>query len=837
MFQSEIDITEINSRFYIAGQCWNNRTEVQSERNNTRDFKKYIETKFGRKALLCRLGVNVSILDNELWLKLPEYNINYAYSVSKGINGWLKLDPENIIVMEIKGNIQKFIFTSSCVLKFLKFYMKCNDACKDIIKKRYKNEKQLTKTTVRYMNYFENYDTTKPRSAFESLRLKQIIVMRYPSFVENNAKPFFEVECANQKKQYKDCKMLVDDHYIIVDFEEVYIRGDCVLRLLYVNSYRTYPIFEVHLNTAFYEESLSRFGKDDVIFLLSDLLVNSKISNEFLVDVVFYRGKLEDNSEACIETSTTSCLITLSQHLNRDADHCKLSKLVKEGYSRLYSKLYLQLNYTYEEIIIKIKGMNNKQDSFVNTFGKSQTINTSEMVSPNKINPASNAISNLPEGLGMGGRPFKQPEYLEGYIFSESDIRELELIPDKILEKRAESNEKRKSPFQRRNTGLVQENEPTPSDNRDPSIVARRPLQWQVINDTKSTIFEKTDFMKLKIDTDKFEEWFCEPIVKQNATNFVTKKTIIKDEQRLFLISISLKTLEKKQIDIYDLDEILYSSGSNLTYEDLQNILRILPTPTEMKALEEYIKLNKGKNILKDLNPIEQILMINMASYELRNVIDILMFERKFIDEYEHLEKMLHKIKICYYKVMDNANLRIILKVLLDLGNLVNYKYAKSRTRKKAKGFKILSLEAMSRYTGIKADNKLTTFLFITLSNEKPDVFRIFDELRDLDQIKVESLEPIKENINGYIRDYNKAQSILKSLEGCNQDVYMLKFCIGFAHGKLKYFTDVYKEITLVSSLIKRKFGENEEVGINEILQSVHGFISKLEKEYKIQNL
>lgn len=836
MFQGELDITQINSRFYILGQCWKNRTEIYSERNNSKNIKDYVDQKFGKRAMICRFGSQNTLFNNELWYDLPEFNISYAYSVAKAVHGWLKFNPENIILFEIKGNIQKFLFIASCTLKFTKYFLNSNDACEYIINTRYKKNKRISCTLKRYLEYYDNLDLTKTKKQTQNFILKQIIAMKYPTFDVKDVKPFFEIKSENYKKEYNDIKMLIDKNYIIGEFRDLKIKGDCVIKMFYNERLKNHPVFEIYLNTLFLQESLYRYKKGEIFFPLSEFIVNTKVNNEFMVDIVLINDQIEEKSLYNIDTSLPCCLKTLSEHMKNEADHFELKKLIQEGYNRLYSKIYLQLNYTYDQTVKILKNISDKKSGIHSNCSKLQ-INKGIIFETNKFDNTPISTCTEDKTFKSNMRPFSKRAYLNENTHQNVKITALEYLKDHIVIKRSEEKSKRNFPFLRRSLTPKPKIVTTDFEQNNSKIFVKKPLHWNIITNTNQTFFENAEKIKIPLDLEKFEEWFCEPLVKQTTEKYVTKKSIIKDEQRLFLVSISLKTLEKKNIDIYDLEGILSSKSFDLTFEDLQNILRVLPTESEMNIFKEFKKNNPSKSALAELNSIEQILLINMDSFELTKLIKILMFERKFIDDYEHVEKILKNLKLVYYKILDSKNLRIFLKVLLDIGNLINFTYSKSKTRISAQGFKIMSLQTMSRYNGIKVDNKLTNFLFDTLKKTNPNVFAIFEELRELKTIKNETIEPIKKNINTMIKEFNDSQNQLIEIDDRQIDNHSLKHFLVFAYEKLKYFADIYKEILIVMSMIKRMFGEDDEINFNEILVTLHDFLIKIEEDYKIHHL
>jgi hypothetical protein len=72
--QSELDITRINDRLYVAGMLWSRRTEKQSNRNNVEDVANWVNSNKHRKFMVWNLT----------FLASPEFIGKPNFSASTG---------------------------------------------------------------------------------------------------------------------------------------------------------------------------------------------------------------------------------------------------------------------------------------------------------------------------------------------------------------------------------------------------------------------------------------------------------------------------------------------------------------------------------------------------------------------------------------------------------------------------------------------------------------------------------------------------------------------------------------------------------------------------------
>ncbi|KAF7683995.1 Formin-like protein 12 [Astathelohania contejeani] len=800
------DITKITDRLFVSGQCWNNRTEKFSGRNNINEFNEYLKKRFNSKFMVWCFDTNEhSGFQNAAVFKKPGYFISEILAICKSVQGWLQLNEKNVVIIESRGSKYKFALLICCILKYCSYTKSMEDAMALYSKKR--NIYLKNNTMERYCNYFETFQM-QSETKYPHLLLHQIIVITNP-MVNGKCNPSIKI-FQDEKLIYtldEEDIMIRDENYIIANFPDIPVQGDLQICLFHNTGDLSFMIFELTLNTFAYDHGLFRFLVDDVDHTLSDKI---SFHEDFSVDVV-----LCGNEECDIKipyvfiTSFIANLKVLSEHIIGNYNKEQFKILVDDGYNRICSKVFLQLGYSVEEAKSEIKAISSL---LVAETKKNQN------VLKDKILKIIEKPEFKKEKKYMLTRiPIKEQNLSKFTIDETLEIRDIEYIPDSFESIKIEKEKTKMKLPPKRNANAE-------FKKLDGNLVIRKPLHWIALNTTKESIFEELETIQIKIDYKKFEEWFCEPR-KTIANNKIIEKdkSLICDDRRIFLVSMAIKTLETRNLNLENIISIIYTKHEELSNEDLLNIFKILPTEPEMAVFNAF------KGDIQTLNIIEQY-MIQLGSHqELKYVLDILIFERHFYEESLLLNKLLDDLKAEFNNILENNNLRIIIKTILELGNAINYKYS-FKSKKKTMGFKLSSLYLLHIYRGNSKDQSLFNFFMFTLQRNKPETLSIFKELSNIHTIKNLDLVHIKDQCNKLITGYKKSIEHIKYIDSGTAIYWKLRKFIFYSYEYLAMLASKYRETYVFASILKRKFGEDENGSINEILNNLSSLLNKMEE-------
>jgi hypothetical protein len=357
-----LDLTPLNSRIIMIGQCWKNRTEVLSGRNNIEEMSIYLKKKYDKRYSILRLTEwGNEYFENVQKVDSISYSISKVFDICKSISGWLSLDPEHVMVIERRGNTEKLMFLVFCVVKFLGY----SDHLQGVAKypSSFQYGKREAHTLGRYLKLFDricakdktrSFDHEKNElSPFKTL-LHQIIITSIPMFDSSGrCNPVFKV-FRDGKEVFslmsEDKGLIMDENYIIVNFDDLEVFGDSLISMYNQNTSELEPAFDLYLNTFDYRQGLYRFNRFDLDYPFPKEVVNKRFRPDFMVDVVFFEDEeVKVKIPYTLEGSFIGNLRLLGEHLYNKPDLFKLKKLIDDGYNRVCSKVLLQLGYNVEE--------------------------------------------------------------------------------------------------------------------------------------------------------------------------------------------------------------------------------------------------------------------------------------------------------------------------------------------------------------------------------------------------------------------------------------------------------------------------------------------------------
>ncbi|EQB60810.1 formin-like protein [Vairimorpha apis BRL 01] len=239
----------------------------------------------------------------------------------------------------------------------------------------------------------------------------------------------------------------------------------------------------------------------------------------------------------------------------------------------------------------------------------------------------------------------------------------------------------------------------------------------------------------------------------------------------------------------------------------------MFPTYEEayMLATSEFDKLSYEEKTMLKFSKLTEV----------NKLVKILIFERKFFDEIFLLEELLDKFRYTFEKLINSEEIKILLKMLLDLGNMINSDFL-GRT-KKLSGFKLSSINLFFDYKG-QNDYNLFKYLMECI-DDKNMIENLIKDFKYLDFVRKEHLSKIKDKINFFIIQYSENLEIFYSLE---YDKETFKNFLVFVSDKLDDIKIKYEECVIQANKIKIMFDENDKKNVIEILDNIGTLISKV---------
>ncbi len=439
-------------------------------------------------------------------------------------------------------------------------------------------------------------------------------------------------------------------------------------------------------------------------------------------------------------------------------------------------------------------------------------------------------------------------------------LKTVSFIPEKKLEMPIKSIKKR----------LFAKNKKRTEQNAEPEKIALRPLHWETLSTNDLTIFQEIRTIDSQIDFKEFERFFCKEIKDESEKEIIKEKTQHVDTKDIFLISLALKHLEIRQITPYSLSKIIRDNPDKLEIDDLMNIERVLLKKDDFASLlgklrhvDSFCKSinksmgrdmnfyeynNKDKNIDQSINKhinsdhlqenqyiknldssktdsIEETIVKFNQIEGIRENVEILIFKKKFAEDFALLENLVGQFTQVFRGIISSQALKILLKIVLDIGNAINATYA--RKRKISVGYKIEGLVKCLDYTG-RNNTKISDFIIALLRKRGVAPIKIAEDLGPIDTVKKEEFTALRDQINGLISLYKERLAVFAIMNETDKMKYA-DFLSNVSESLHRLMLQ-YRKCQDMSGEIVIKFGEVDPKAIDKIISVLVTVVMKLVK-------
>jgi hypothetical protein len=236
-------------------------------------------------------------------------------------------------------------------------------------------------------------------------------------------------------------------------------------------------------------------------------------------------------------------------------------------------------------------------------------------------------------------------------------------------------------------------------------------------------------------------------------------KSTVLDLRRANNVGIGLSRFYRRLSDQQILDSVI-NRTEHLSLDDLLTLKTLLPTEEERESLMLY----KGD---KDgLTRAEKFMLTFSSEPNIGWMVDALIFERQFDLEVSSISDKLITITGLLTRLRESPSLKILLKMVLEVGNLAKSEYGRSsHDRGKALGISISSLSNLHEVKSVDRSSTLLHYLVESLNLNHPEVLEIGKEFEEVGAVKGWDTEmlvhQVEELQNGLKR--LKPSNILKS--------------------------------------------------------------------------
>lgn len=757
-------------------------------------FKSFVVYKFGKEER--------SYFKKVQFFSEPELTLDYVILVCKSVKGWIEMNPECVFIFEKADNQFNFTFLISCIVKMLNPLENLTN-----ITKKFDTNSTNFILKRHLKNFIDILDNKLPAKK-QQLLFYQLIFAAKTGNLESFSKEDFVLKIISEEKIYEFFSNkepnYKDEFYLIFFLKEIPIKGEVKIILLSENK----KIFELNFNSFFYESGILRLREEEIDF------INSQKDASIWLDLAFKENKLMSlHVPYNLNFNTIENLQIICDYFNRSVNLEDLKELMKQ-----YNKIFAKFVLLQENSLVNSKKFIETLPARLDNKFKLPRMNSSQSKQPNNFSFENKKIENIKnslEILTINPRNDEKDIYEINYLDDEDDYHNetLEILTNTHFEEEninPKISVKRAPPLQKKKQEEI------------PTVFARKPLHLTGMV-SRDSIFNDLANLQVNYDVNKFEEWFCEPVFKKEEAPPPKENNSVLDQSKVFLAQLAVKNLEKSGLKIKytDFEYILLNKFDFLRIEDLKNMQKLFLKEEEILKLQNYS--------LEKIDPLEKQIIKYSKNSLLKNVLFILLFDKKISEEFYILKKVLNSYKINFKNLLENEGLKLILKLALELSNAVNYKY--TLNKKRVMTFRMSSLKSLQNYKGKTKDQNLLTFLVNQLKNKKEKLIQEINLLSEIQSLKEINLEEIKERINEFIIEHRECTKKINFIEENLEIKKHLKRMLSRAYKFLKGISDDFTQVGILTHKVRNKFCDYKEESIKSVISDLCVFFRDLKNE------
>ena len=179
------------------------------------------------------------------------------------------------------------------------------------------------------------------------------------------------------------------------------------------------------------------------------------------------------------------------------------------------------------------------------------------------------------------------------------------------------------------------------------------------------------------------------------------------------------------------------NQDSTLDMDDFFALQNLMPTDDEKKMVELFVKAPKWVELT--LDPAEEFIVTVARDPNTRFYLDSMVFMKGFRDEITTARANLKELRSCFFNFRTNDKLKILLKSVLEVGNLVNHEYGASSQQRfglannpggqrKAVGFRVDGLVRLREVKSTDGKLNLLDFLVEMVDKSSPEVLAVTED-------------------------------------------------------------------------------------------------------------
>lgn len=266
---------------------------------------------------------------------------------------------------------------------------------------------------------------------------------------------------------------------------------------------------------------------------------------------------------------------------------------------------------------------------------------------------------------------------------------------------------------------------------REKDTHRRTRLHWEAIGEVNSNsvwaaLAADEEIDQLEIDETEFTKLFqaeikATPTASQSANGGSSSRNVVQviDPKRANNGGIILARLRMSYDDMAKIVDNV--DETKMTANQVQGIIEYMPTPTERKALRDYMKSSQGgsEEKFEKLCECEKFMVAMISVKQSKMKLRALLFKLQFRGCIQDLAHDVFSVEKACDELSNSVRLRKLFGIVLNIGNRLNT--AGPSEKRKASAFSIQSLLKLNQAKAF--DNKTTFLQYVVLvvqrNNEK----------------------------------------------------------------------------------------------------------------------
>ena len=298
-------------------------------------------------------------------------------------------------------------------------------------------------------------------------------------------------------------------------------------------------------------------------------------------------------------------------------------------------------------------------------------------------------------------------------------------------------------------------------------------VHWEPIEEVKaSTIWAESSEIKIRLDESDINKNFQEEVggkTKRKATDKKTKKkTDVQFVNRTraqngAIILARMKHLPLKKI-VKAIDTVDESVG--LSIEEIQKVKDYIPTDEELNQLRDYVKGKPEQSeveLLSELCEFEKFIFEMAKIKQQKEKASALLFKLQFSQRKAELESDITLLNKACDELKNSAKFKGILRLILEVGNLLNTAGQTGRGRANAITIESINKLSVSKGLGTGKGTTVLEFMVKNILEQRKELGEFKDEIPSVlvaDKLIWSSVESTFKEIEDEVKN-------LYTIEGC----------------------------------------------------------------------